>query len=102
MTFRLRSCLPRFNLLRIILNHQENMASPKNSMKLLKQARENEVFSLETGYLRVPKTLTSIKNTLFYENEFYLHEDKNKINFHVIGFALSLALNWHLLRRPFA
>jgi len=30
-------------------------------MKLLKQARENELFSLETGYLIVPKTLTSIK-----------------------------------------
>ena len=37
------------------------MASPKNSMKLLQQAREKEVFSLEKGYLRVPKTL-QLKN----------------------------------------
>ena len=100
MTFLLRSCLPRFDLLRI-LNHQENMASLKNSMKLLKQARENDVFSLETGYLRVPKTLTSLKNPS-NENKFYLHENKNKINFHIIGFALSLALNWHLLKKTFA
>ena len=100
MTFLLRSCLPRFDLLRI-LNHQENMASLKNSMKLLKQARENDVFSLETGYLRVPKTLTSLKNPS-NENKFYLHENKNKINFRIIGFALSLALNWHLLKKTFA
>ena len=100
ITFRLRSCLPRFNLLRII-NHQENMASPKNSMKLLKQARENEVFSLETGYLRVPKTLT-YKKTLLMKMSFICMRIKNEINFYIIGFALSLAVNWHLLRRPFA
>ena len=78
------------------------MASPKNSKKLLKQARENEVFCLETGFLRVPKTLTSIKKNPSNENEFYLHENKNEINFHIIGFVLSLAVNWDLLRRPFA
>ena len=78
------------------------MASPKNSMKLLKQAREKEVFSLETGHLRVPKTLTSIKKTLLIKLSFIYMRIKNEINFHIIGFALSLAVNWHLLKKLFA
>ena len=54
------------------------MPSPKNSTKLLKQARENEVFSLETGYLRVPKTLTSIKKTLLMKMSFICMRIKMK------------------------
>ena len=71
-------------------------------MKLLKQARENEVFSLETRLFASSKNSYFSKENPSYEYEFYLHENKTEINFHIIGFALSLALNWDLLRRPFA
>ena len=54
------------------------MASPKNSKKLLKQARENEVFCLETGFLRVPKTLTSIKKNLLMKMSFIYMRIKMK------------------------
>ena len=65
------------------------MASQKNSMKLLKHARENEVFSLETGYLLVPKTLTSIKKTLLIKLSFTYMRIKMKSIFILLASHLA-------------
>ena len=65
------------------------MASPKNSMKLLKQAREKEVFSLENGYLRVSKTLTSIKKTLLIKLSFIYMRIKMKSIFILLASHLA-------------
>ena len=65
------------------------MASQKNSMKLLKHARENEVFSLETSYLLVPKTLTSIKKTLLIKLSFIYMRIKMKSIFILLASHLA-------------